>query len=182
MFIRWISLGLLVLLSSFAIGCNREDGSGKPASKIESDDFGSEAQPTPSRIFTPTDVAKLKWIEGTWRGMDGDKPFFERYRIENDTTMIVDSFTDETLSKIESTGRFELRNGEFGQGEGDKRSAASRISLDSVQFVPAVPGKGNLFRFELQSDGTWNAILDWPATADKPAKQKIYKMEPWPKK
>ena len=34
---------------------------------------------TPRNNFTTADVAKLKWIEGTWRGMDGDKPFFERY-------------------------------------------------------------------------------------------------------
>ena len=138
-------------------------------------------QATPSKAFTSVDVAKLKWIEGTWRGMDGEKPFFERYRIErHDTAMTVDSFTDETLSKVEDTGRFELKDGEFGKGEGEKRSAASSITTDAVQFVPAVPGKGNNFRFERQPDGTWHAILEWPATTDKPARQKIYKMEPWP--
>lgn len=134
---------------------------------------------TPSKGFTPADVAKLKWIEGTWRGMDGDKPFFERYRIE-ETAMVVESFTDQTLAKIESTDRFELKDGEFGQGEGEKRSAASEITADYVQFVPAVPGNGNDFRFVRQADGTWNAILEWPATKEKAAQQKIYKMEPWP--
>ena len=28
-------------------------------------------QSTPSKKFTAADIAKLKWIEGTWRGMDG---------------------------------------------------------------------------------------------------------------
>jgi hypothetical protein len=55
--------------------------------------------------------------------------------------------------------RFELKNGEFGQGEGDKRSAASEITSDYIQFVPAVPGKMNRFRFERQSNGTWRAVL-----------------------
>jgi hypothetical protein len=32
--------------------------------------------------FKAADVAKIKWIEGTWRGMDGDKPFYEPYKIE----------------------------------------------------------------------------------------------------
>jgi hypothetical protein len=47
-----------------------------------------------SAIFSnPTiqaDIAKLKWLEGTWKGMDGDKPFFERYRFEGDSKMIVE--------------------------------------------------------------------------------------------
>jgi hypothetical protein len=37
----------------------------------------------------------------------------------------------------------------------------------------------NRFRFERQSNGTWRAVLEWPATTDKPARQKIYIMEPW---
>ena len=48
------------------------------------------AQSTPSKKFTAADVAKLKWIEGAWRGMDGDKPFYERYKIE-ETAMVVES-------------------------------------------------------------------------------------------
>ena len=64
-------------------------------------------------------------------------------------------------------------------GEGDRRSAASEITADYIQFVPAVPGKLNNFRFERQSNGTWRAVLEWPAKSDKPARQKIYIMESW---
>ena len=137
---------------------------------------------TPSKSFTSADVAKLKWIEGTWRGMDGDNPFYERYRIEG-TAMIVEGLKEDGSADGEP-GRFELKNGEFGKGEGEKRSAASEITDSFIQFVPAVPGNRNSFRFERQSDGTWMAILEWPATADKPAASgKVYKMEPWqPKK
>ena len=135
------------------------------------------AQPTPSNKFTAADIAKLKWIEGTWRGMDGDKPFYERYKIEG-TTLVVEGLKADGSPDGEP-GRFELKNGEFGQGEGDKRSAASEITADYVQFVPPVGGKMNRFRFERQSNGTWRAVLEWPAKADKPARQKIYIMEPW---
>ena len=135
------------------------------------------AQPTPSNRITAADIAKLKWIEGTWRGMDGDKPFYERYQIEG-TTLVVEGLKADG-SRDGEPGRFELKNGEFGQGEGNKRSAASEITADYIQFVPAVPGKMNRFRFERQSNGTWRAVLEWPATADKPARQKIYIMEPW---
>ena len=136
------------------------------------------AQATPSNKFTTADIAKLKWIEGTWRGMDGDKPFYERYKIE-ETALVVEGLNADGSPDSEGPGRFELKNGEFGKGEGDKRSAASEITADYVQFVPAVPGKMNRFRFERQSNGTWRAVLEWPATAARPARQKIYIMEPW---
>ena len=135
------------------------------------------AQPTPSNKFTAADIAKLKWIEGTWRGMDGDKPFYERYKIE-ETALVVEGLNPDGSLDGEP-GRFELKNGEFGKGEGDKRSAASEITADYVQFVPVPPGKMNRFRFERQSNGTWRAVLEWPETPNKPAGQKVYIMEPW---
>ena len=134
--------------------------------------------PTPSSNFTSSDIAKLKWIEGTWRGMDGDKPFYERYKIV-ESTMIVETLNEDG-SVDGDPGRFELKHGEFGQGEGDKRSAASEITDTYVQFVPAKLGSGlNSFRFEKASDGTWTALLEWPASQTKPAGKKRYRMEPW---
>ena len=70
------------------------------------------AQSTPSKKFTAADVAKLKWIEGTWRGMDGDKPFYERYKIE-ETAMVVETLNADGSVKGDPE-RFELKNGEFG--------------------------------------------------------------------
>ena len=140
-----------------------------------------KAAATPAKNFTSADIAKLKWIEGTWRGMDGDKPFYERYKIE-ETAMIVEGLKEDG-SPDGDPSRFELKNGMFGKDEGGKGSAASEITADYVQFVPTVSGKGNNFRFERQSDGTWIALLEWPATSDKPTRTKMYKMERWqPKK
>jgi hypothetical protein len=137
----------------------------------------ASAQATPSKEFTAADVAKLKWIEGTWRCMNGDKPFYERYKIE-ETAMVVETLKADG-SVDGAPDRFELKDGEFGKDEGDKRSVASEITADHIQFVPAVPGKMNNFRFERQPNNTWRAVLDWPAKGDKPARQRIYIMEPW---
>ena len=160
---------LIAAISIFIAGCS---GTSTNHSNTIGINYG-----TPGNRFTPADIAKLKWIEGTWKGMDGDKPFYERYRLE-DSTLVVDSFTDETLNTVESTGRFELNNGEFGKTEGDQRSAAISITDNNIQFGPAAGSRGNYFRFERQNDGTWNAVLEWPASGDKPARQKIYRMEP----
>ena|SRR5687767_1775915 len=171
---RLCTLLVITVLFIFGTACSSGDAQNNTASNPP------KAAATPSKNFTAADVAKLKWIEGSWRGMDGDKPFYERYRIDG-TAMIVEGLKEDGTADGEP-GRFELKNGEFGKGEGDKRSAASEITDSFIQFVPAVPGKGNNFRFERQSDGTWMAILEWPATADKPARGKVYKMEPWPPK
>jgi hypothetical protein len=41
------------------------------------------AQATTSNKFTAADIAKLKWIEGTWRGMDAkaDKPAGQKINV-----------------------------------------------------------------------------------------------------
>jgi hypothetical protein len=166
-----ITLRLAIITVSFiAAACSN-------AQVVNSNIQDPMAQPTPSNKFAAADIAKLKWIEGTWRGMDGDKPFYERYKIEKEA-LVVEGLNADGSVKGEPD-RFELKNGEVGNGEGNNRSAASEITADYIQFVPAVPGKMNRFRFERQSNGTWRAVLEWPATADKPARQKIYIMEPW---
>jgi len=163
---RFITFAFVVLL--FVTACSQQG----EAQKGETPKW----QAPPAKNITAADVAKLKWIEGSWRGMDGDKPFYERYKIDG-TTMIVETLKEDGTLNGEPD-IFELKNGEFGKGEGDKRSAASEITAEYVQFVPAVAGKGNSFRFHRQPDGTWHAVLDWIGQ-DKALKQKIYTMERW---
>ena len=129
----------------------------------------------PSNKFTKDDVAKLRWIEGSWKGMDGENAFYERYRVD-DEAMIVEELREDG-SAIGPPAGFELKNGEFGKGEGDLRSAASEIGDGFIQFVPGTESKGNSYRFERKGADTWHAILEWQATADKPARQKVYVMQ-----
>ena len=133
--------------------------------------------PVPKK-FSAADVAKLRWIEGTWRGSGVDQaPFFERYRFENETTLAVDSFPDEKLEKVDDTSRFELKDGQFS----NSCYAASSIDATSVDFVPIAKAK-NSFRWERVSDNSWKATLKWPAEGDKPARERVYNMERFPPK
>jgi len=131
--------------------------------------------------ITTADLAKLRWIEGSWRGTgDIDKPFYERYKFENDATLAVESFEDEQFTKATDVSRFVLKDGEFGSTDAEsRRSAASAIDANSVTFEPVVKAR-NTFRFERESENSWKAILTWPATDKAPAGQRIYKMERWP--
>jgi hypothetical protein len=132
-------------------------------------------KPTPAKL-TAADLEKLRWIEGTWRGMDGDKPFFERYRFENATTLASDSFADEKVDKVTDTTLFELKDGEFGGGSAGSRWVATAIDENSISFAPVVKAR-NSFIWRRDSKDSWTAILSWPARGDKPAGEKTYKME-----
>ena len=180
---------LLIIIASFALvfsACSssaNQNTASEPAANTSAE---ANPGPTPSNKITDADVAKLKWLEGSWRGMDGDKPFYERFRFEG-STMIVETLEDGDLSKVTEAGRFELKDGEFGQTIGDSRSAASEITDDSIQFVPSkIPGspedkapKGPSYRFKREADGTWSATLQTQASRGQAASEKTYKMEPW---
>ena len=180
---------LLIITVSFALVFSACADTGNQNTANNSNaNTTAEVKPaaTPSNQITEADVSKLKWLEGTWRGMDGDKPFFERIKFEG-SKMTVETFEDGTLAKVTESGVFELTDGEFAHTTGDSRSAVSSITDDKVQFVPAripgspegVPVKGHTFRFERQADATWLAILEVPAKRNEPASEKVYKMEPW---
>jgi len=169
LFVVMLAAGLVLFV---AVGCARnqanttaQDASRKPVLKN----------------ITPADLAKLRWIEGSWRGTgDIDKPFYERYKFENETTLAVESFDDDKFSKATDVSRFQLKDGEFGSTDADgRRSAASAIDANSVTFEPVAKSR-NSFRFQRDSDNSWTATLSWPATDTTPAGQRIYKMERWP--
>jgi hypothetical protein len=138
----------------------------------------------PSRIprqITTADLAKLRWIEGTWRGTGADvPPFFERYKFENNSTLVVETLADETLSKVNDVSRFELKDGHFGSGTGDSASVATVLDDNSISFAPTGT-TGNFFRFQRESDNSWKAILNW-TDKNGAAKERIYVMERWPRK
>ena len=180
---------LLIITAGIALvfsACSGSGGQNTAANTAENTAAEAKPEATPSNKITEADVAKLKWLEGNWRGMNEGEPFFERITFDG-STMTVETMEDGAFTKVKETGKFELKDGEFGHTTGDARSAAKSITDDKVEFIPAripgspegVPVKGNTFRFERQSDGTWLAILAVPPRRGQPASEKTYKMEPW---
>ena len=139
---------------------------------------GQQSAQAPKPIMlTAEDLKKLRWIEGSWRGTGVNQPpFFERYRFENDTTLAVDHFEDETLAKVTKTSRYELKNGEFRGGSG---YVATALDDNSISFGPSTAK--NSFTWKQDTKDSWTAILTLPASGNKPASEVIYKLERWPK-
>ncbi len=119
----------------------------------------NRAQDTSSQSSTPkpisaNDLKKLRWIEGAWRGTgDVEKPFYERYRFENESTLAVESFDDETLSKVTDVTRFELKDGQFGGGGEGSRWVATELTDSSITFSPVTKAR-NSFRWQKESDNS----------------------------
>lgn len=133
--------------------------------------------PTPASI-TADDLKKLRWIEGTWRGSGYETPFYERYRFEDDNTLIVENLADESVTKVTDTTRFELKDGQFGN-DSEGRSVATELTGNHITFSPVARGQ-NTFRFQKESADSWKAILTWPASEKRPAGERVYHMERWP--
>ena len=130
-----------------------------------------------TKNFTSADLQKLRWIEGSWRGTgDNQPPFFERYRFEGDSVLVVDGFADEKLTKVTETTRFELKEGEFGGGNEGSVWVATTIDDNSIWFEPRVKAR-NSFGWKRETKDSWTAILRWPANNDKPARERSYHME-----
>lgn len=153
------------LLLFVVVGCSAQEGA-------------QAAQATPKRV-TEAELKKLRWIEGTWRGTgDVEKPFYERYYFENDSTLVVEGFPDETVSKANDVTRFVLKEGQFGNtGEGSLW-AASQLDDNSITFVPLAKAR-NWFRWERRSQDEWKAVIGFPASDKGPARERVYKMERW---
>jgi len=145
--------------------------------------------------FSEADLRKLRWIEGTWRGrasrldlpQDFDRSLwntestFERFRFENDRTLVVERLSGDKLEKAVELARFELRDGKFGVGSQGRRWEASSIDDKSVNFVPVTKGLHSI-RFRRESESSFITTTVYPAGPLGPARQEIRFMERWPKR
>ena len=174
MYSRFRILPLVAVLATAAALLNLSCRAGTTNSSATN----ASSQTLQPKLITPADLAKLRWIEGSWRGTgDIQKPFFERYHFENESTLVMESLTDESLSKVSETTRYELKDGHFGNG----RSVATAIDDNSITFGE-VANPRNSYRFQRESDHSWKAILIYPSSGHTAEKPINYHMERWPQK
>lgn len=175
MFYRVPFILLCAFLTVVAAACS-DQGTNRPVSTSKT--TNSAAQPpqsspgqsggrrTPAQNVTAADIAKLKWLEGSYRGTGADKPFFNRYRFTG-TTLNVQSFDDEAMTKQSMAAVYELNDGMFANPSGDQRFAASEITDDLIVFV-VLPDSSAAYRLERQGDGSVHATFESPGPDGKP--------------
>ena len=117
----------------------------------------------------------MPWLLGTFRGagVDGttQAPFYERYSLADDSTLIVESFKDSTLTGAIDSTRYQVRADSL-TNTGAGRYIATSISPDSVVFGP-LTGVKNGFVWRKGDSASWTAIIV-PVAAD--AQRRFYRM------
>lgn len=123
---------------------------------------------TPAQNITAADIAKLKWLEGSYRGTGAEKPFFNRYRFSG-TTLKVQSFEDEAMTKQQAATSYELTDGMFANPSGDERFAATEITDDHIYFVSLKAGSTASYKLEKKADGSVKATTSMIGADGQPA-------------
>jgi hypothetical protein len=122
------------------------------------------ASPPVAARLGPRDLGRLRWIVGDWRGVGTagttQAPFYERYRLADDSTLVMEGFPDSTFGTASETTRYELRTGRLADAGG--RWTAVRLDSLGVEFA-AVSGARNGFRWE-RAPGAGARPRAWQAT------------------
>jgi len=154
-FIKFIIGSGVVFISIYAIACNQ----------------------TGKTNFTQSDLAKLRWLEGSWRGADtdGKNLFYERYRFVGDSKIETDSFSDSTLSKVDSQSTTYLENGLIYHKSADRLWTATKLDDSMIEFAPKEKA-ANSFTWKKESADAWTAAMT-TKDANGGVKETIYRLE-----
>lgn len=164
MTIRIFAAALLIL------ACQPAD---RPA---EAPAAGRSAAAAMPAVVTPADFATFRWIEGTWRGTGGGvDPFYERYRLLDDSTLLRLSFSDSTLGTVSDSTRIGLRGSQVLDPADDPEWHATAFDSTSWRFESREHA-GRAFTWRRTSPDSWTATLESRDAAGNP-QQRIYTLE-----
>jgi hypothetical protein len=111
--------------------------------------------------YKKTDLIKIKWIEGKWKGLYKGQPFYEFYQMINDSTIEITSF-DWNGKDSSNTSRsyVQWQDGFYYLG---KEKNYKTISFTDKEIVMKKNYKANNDVIWRYSDASgWDAILESP--------------------
>jgi hypothetical protein len=131
--------GLIIIFAFLAAACHNPNGEAQAPYKME-------------------DLKKVQWLEGNWVGLDGAQPFYEIYKIINDSTLEITSYnwtgTDSTGS---SKSYLVWKNGYYYLGE-SLNWKVTEITNNAIEMVP-VRRASNDILWKNNGGNSWLAIL-----------------------
>ena len=154
---RRIAVAALVL----AMACAKEARQNTDSVSASAGTPAVVSPPPVPGTFAAADFAKLRWLEGRWRGFmpSGDK-FYESYTLENDSTIVKHSYADTTFTNPSDRSVISLRGTTVAnEGEG-ARYVVTRIDSTGADFAPE-RGATNYFTFTREGPTQWSASLRW---------------------
>ena len=113
--------------------------------------------------FTSQEFASLKWLQGSWKGMAGDKPFYEAWRWVNDSVLVnfvIEIKNNDTL--ITESGALLLKNGLITLGQKPSQWQATRLMPNEIVLKNDSLPYSNTIVWLHTTDDHWFTILEHP--------------------
>ncbi|MEO8624950.1 MAG: hypothetical protein ABI625_27950 [bacterium] len=158
-----LSLGVVLTLTA----CGKESPKADTAQTVV-------VPPTAAGVAPHTALTDLRWIVGSFRGAGAQgtvqAPFFERYSLVGDSTLVVESFKDSTLKGAADSTRYVLH----GDSLTSPDAAATNVSPGSVTFSSR-KNRDLAWTWRRDDDNTWTAIIV-NAVPNAPPKTRVYHM------
>jgi len=137
--------------------------------------LAAQSSALPRQRFGTTDLPKLQWMEGRWRGTGpGEAPFYEAYHFANDSTLEITYYADSSFGRTTGTGRVYLSVGRIYHTTGPGQWGATKIDQTGAYFVPE-RNAHNTFAWTYESNDSWTSVLRSSATGQE--RVRVYRMK-----
>ncbi len=111
-----------------------------------------------SGSYSKEDLKKIKWIEGKWRGMHNNKPFYEIYQMENDSTLKITSYEWNGRDSANTSYDYVYwRDGAYYFGKEQNWKVLS-ISDSEVRMLPNYKANNDII-WRYNNNNAWVALL-----------------------
>ncbi len=107
--------------------------------------------------YSKNDLNKLRWIQGKWKGMGGDKPFYEIYQLTNDSTLMITSYEWNGKDSSNSSVDFvSWKDNAYYLGK-NQNWKVSAITNTAIKMLPVKAS--NDITWQFKDSQNWDAIL-----------------------
>ncbi len=122
------------------------------------------------------DISKIKWIEGTWKGDYYSEPFYETYRMVNDSTIQIMTYMylgSDTMST--TSNYFHWQDGAYYLGAA-LNYKAEKITDREIKMVPYGQASNDIL-WSYVNDSSWTALLTSASDTVNYTMQKVPPMD-----
>lgn len=144
------------LAATLAVSTGASCGGESPRSGEPSAQSGVR-QPVAEK-YSLQDFARLRWLDGSWRGRLPDGGYFyEQYRLVDDSTIAMRGFPDSLFARVTDSSTIGFRGGTIAS-EGGTRWVSTRLDSSAVDFASERDASNN-FTWTRETPDRWTATL-----------------------
>jgi hypothetical protein len=115
--------------------------------------------------FTSSQFKAVNWLQGSWKGMAGKEPFYEAWRLANDSTFVnlaIEIKNGDTLLK--EAGALVFRDGKIFLGQKATQWTARRMHPNEIVLQNDTLRFSNTIIWLRTNDDQWLTILEHPGS------------------